>query len=204
MTRSPPELSVRDIVDRAGTSVGAFYSRFEDRDVALDYAHYRFWEQIEERWDALLQPAAWQDVPARRISATIIRALVRSWLSDAARLRGFLRFAATSGDPVIRRRLAALDQSIARRFGTLLAGAPSGAEAEDAAVRAEESFRLVLSALRESVLLGPDVPPRSAEARDLVLLVARSFFRAAGLEPPPRTYEELLRDCIRAPLPRVR
>lgn len=126
---------------------------------------------------------------------------MRSWLADRDRLRGFLRLAATSADPDLRLGIAALDHSIAAGVGTLLAGAGPASDPETTAKRSEEAFRIVLSSLREAVLLRPRIAPSSREARDLVLLLTRSFFRGAGLEPVPGSYEELLGACGRGPAP---
>lgn len=195
--QAPWEVSVHEIVDRAGTSVGAFYTRFDDKQVAFGYAHDRFWRGVEEHWRAFLDPSRWEGAGTAQIAATVIRVLVRSLLADAPRLRGFLRLAATSSDPTLRYRIEDLDRFIAGRMGSLLEARAERSHPGQIRERAEEGFRVVLSSTREAVLFHPAVEQRSPDARSLTLALTRTFCRCVGLEPCPQSYGQLLSACVR-------
>lgn len=200
--RTPSEVSVRELVRRAGTSVGAFYARFDDKETALHYAHDDFWNGIEDRWAAYLAAPVWEDANAREIAATVLRMLVRTWLSEGERLRGFLRLAATAEGEDMRERIAAVDASLSRRVAAKLVATtdPIASGKGEVDIRAVEGFRGALGALRDFVLLGPRVTPESAGARELILRHTRTFFGSAGLDPLPGEYADVLALCVRGPL----
>ena len=54
--------TVAEIVRRAGSSVGAFYTRFADKDALLNYLLERFVEQAEATVAAGLEPSRWSGV----------------------------------------------------------------------------------------------------------------------------------------------
>lgn len=197
----PDEISVEAIVERAGTSVGAFYTRFTDKRVAFHYSHDRFWERLEREWETTLDPARWAGVPAEEIAVSLVRLLVRMSLADAHRLRGFLRLAATSPGSSLARRLDRLDGFVSARTGRLVAGA-CGATPGPSPERVAEAFRVVLSAVREAVLFRPWLEPAQPEARALLLRVTRAFVRGAGFDRCPGTHPELLRMSVRGRLRR--
>lgn len=193
---APWEVSVHEIVDLAGTSVGAFYTRFDDKQVAFGYAHDQFWRRVEQRWTAFLDPSRWDGTRAGEIAATVIRVLVRSFLADAPRLRGFLRLAATSPDPTLRYRIDELDRFIAGRMRFLLEARAGRSDPGRIRERAEEGFRLVLSSTREAVLFRPTMEQRSPDARSLTLALTRMFCDCVGLDPCPESYGQLLSACV--------
>jgi len=68
--------SVAEIARRAGSSVGAFYARFHDKEGLLCYLFERFVEQAEATAVAALDPARWDGVPMREALETMLRFLV--------------------------------------------------------------------------------------------------------------------------------
>lgn len=57
----PDGLTVQAIVERARSSVGSFYARFDGKDDLLDYLAERMWTEATERWDEALAERAWED-----------------------------------------------------------------------------------------------------------------------------------------------
>lgn len=55
----PEGLTVQAIVQRARSSVGSFYARFDGKDDLLDYLGERVWSEARERWDARLASRDW-------------------------------------------------------------------------------------------------------------------------------------------------
>lgn len=55
--RGPAATTVQDIVERAGSSVGSFYARFDGKEDLLRYLDQRRWREARERWDQALAEA---------------------------------------------------------------------------------------------------------------------------------------------------
>src|SRR4051812_47767739 len=68
--------SVADLVRRAKTSVGAFYTRFPDKQALLACFDERFFESGREAWTAFLDPARWAGAGVETIVAAVVTSLV--------------------------------------------------------------------------------------------------------------------------------
>ncbi len=71
------QVTVADVARRAGSSVGAFYARFPDKESLLRCVFQRFYEQATATVDTVLAPAHWQDASARELVATAMAFVVR-------------------------------------------------------------------------------------------------------------------------------
>lgn len=78
----PESLTVHRIVERAGSSVGSFYARFQGKDDLLTYLGERMWREAAERWDDALANRDWTVLGLREVADGSARLL---W--DAARSR---------------------------------------------------------------------------------------------------------------------
>jgi AcrR family transcriptional regulator len=97
--KSFTEATLAEIMERAGVTVGAFYRRFPDKDALLHLLDERFFHEMHERADELLDAGRW-----RGASVTdIIRELARTAVQVYAARRGLARsiFLRARVDPVI-------------------------------------------------------------------------------------------------------
>ena len=74
--KSVESASVAEIAKRAGSSVGAFYARFHDKEGLLNYLFQRFDEQAEATARAALEPPRWEGVPLRQALEAMLRFMV--------------------------------------------------------------------------------------------------------------------------------
>jgi len=81
------EASVAEIVDRAGTSVGAFYGRFPDKDSLLDCFDERFFVLARASCDEFFDSAGWRQASLHDSVAQLVSLLV----CNHRRYRGVLR-----------------------------------------------------------------------------------------------------------------
>lgn len=79
----PDALTVQAIVERAKSSVGSFYARFDGKDDLLEYLGARLWSEATERWNEVLAGRTWEDESL----ADLARGAVRL-LDEAGRTRG--------------------------------------------------------------------------------------------------------------------
>lgn len=190
--RGPESLTVHDIVSRAGSSVGSFYARFEDRDAALRYVEERFWREAEARWDAYLAADRWSGRSPLEIVSRVIRDLVRVVMADRARFRAFLVQALAHPASGLAERTLTLDRRIARRIAALLLSTDAGIAALVPEDVVAGGFVRVMGAVRDAVAFGDG----SREApRDLALSLVRMYGSLLGLEDLPSSWSELLALC---------
>lgn len=216
--REPSEITVQDVVARARTSVGAFYTRFESKDVAVAFVRERFWADLRERWRKFLAPETWRGVRTEAAAAEVIRRFCRLLLADDQPIRAFyLDLLRGAGAGAIAR-LRWLDGEIAALVADLLVALapderPGGGRSREASPRssggqasdtdrrelAEEGFRRVISAVRDHLLFGGAGRggPGAETDRALILSLTRMYSASLGLEPPA-SYAALLALCAEA------
>lgn len=82
--------SISEIVQLAGSSVGAFYSRFKDKDALLGCLHDRFCEEAFATTDKALDPSQWEGASVREILVELIAFLVQIYAERRGMIRAFM------------------------------------------------------------------------------------------------------------------
>lgn len=135
--------AVQEIVDRAGSSVGSFYARFDGKDDLVRFLQRRVWADATRRWDEGIAAGAWNDGGLATVVEGLVALLVRVERVDVDR-RTALTGPNGGGAPA----------------GTTDAGEPGGARAFAAAFRdhiAEDVRALLLDRRDEITHPDPDV-----------------------------------------------
>lgn len=182
-------LTVQDVVARADTSVGAFYQRFDGKEVAVAFVRERSWEEARRLWRDFLAPEAWEDVPAPALVAEVIRRFVRVLLARDRPTRALYLDLLRREDEEGLGRVRELDRDVADMVGRLLDARAGEPGAEIDAVAAREGFLRVISALRDHLLFG-----QGGDERALILGLTQMYLGLLGLERPG-SYAELLSLC---------
>lgn len=188
----PVELSVRQLLDRADASAGAFYARFDGRDAAFSYTSHAFWAESRGAWAAYLSPERWDGVSAARIVVTVIRTMTRTLLGDAERLRAFLRLSLSLPDRGVLDRIEEHDRFIASGFGALLAEREREIRHDEPRWAAEAGFRHVISAVRDYVVYRAERAREPREEARLILSLCQMYGRYLDVHPVPKDYGEVL------------
>lgn len=82
--------SVHDIVDRARSSVGSFYARFEGKEALLQHLESRIWEGARERWDdaiAAREAEEWHEIDLPDLVDAVVRLLLETYRVHARQRR---------------------------------------------------------------------------------------------------------------------
>jgi len=97
--KSFTEATLAEIMERAGVTVGAFYRRFPDKDALLHLLDERFFREMQERADELLDPEHWHGASV----ADIVKEFARTAVEVYRTKRGVARsvFLRARVDPVI-------------------------------------------------------------------------------------------------------
>lgn len=84
------DATVAEVARRAGSSVGAFYARFHDKNGLLYALYERYLEQAMATADVALDPARWDGTPIPEMLRTVVRFLVEVYRERAGLIRAFV------------------------------------------------------------------------------------------------------------------
>lgn len=111
---------VSEIVARAGSSVGAFYTRFTDKDALLHYLDDRMFDAGRAQWDTFLDPQRWRGVAAAEIVGRLVHLLVEKRRKHRGVLRALALYARSSPNPRFLARAERLNEHVQGRLAELL------------------------------------------------------------------------------------
>lgn len=107
--------TVSRIVERADSSVGSFYARFDGRDDLLRYLEERVWSEARERWEEAARTQPWEELDLEGVLRTVARLLVRVQVEDAGARRALGREGGSpTGGEEERRFHALLERDVVR------------------------------------------------------------------------------------------
>jgi AcrR family transcriptional regulator len=143
---------VADVVALAGSSVGAFYARFRDKDALLYALHERHLVQARATAELALDPARWDGADI----ATIVREVVRFLLSIYREQQGLIRAFVLRGhmDPEFRARQEQLSERVTERMRALLLARAAEIGHPDPERAVGFALTLVFSTLESTMLFG--------------------------------------------------
>ncbi len=143
---------VAEIVRRAGSSVGAFYARFRDKDGMLNALYERYYEQAIATADAALDPERWQGASVPEILDAVVRFLVSIYRDQRGLIRAFVIRNHT--DPAFQARQERLSHYVNERLSALLIARAAEIEHPDPHRAAHFGMTLVFSTLQSTMLFG--------------------------------------------------
>ena len=108
-------LTVQAIVERAGSSVGSFYARFDGKEGLIEYLGERVWREAAERWDLALSSRDWSGLDTAALVDGAVRLLGEAGRSRASYLRALERAPGARDDAY-----ASFQAHVAAGLGSLL------------------------------------------------------------------------------------
>ncbi len=112
------DTTVADVVALAGSSVGAFYSRFRDKEGLLYALYERYLVQAIATADVSLEPARWEGAGIATILREVVRFLVAIYREQGGLIRAFVLRNHT--DAEFRMRQQRLSHHVNTRLGALI------------------------------------------------------------------------------------
>lgn len=112
------DTTVADVVARANSSVGAFYTRFRDKEGLLYALYERYLAQATATADLALDPARWEGADIGTILREVLRFLVGIFREQAGLIRAFVL--RNHVDPEFRARQERLSHYVSSRLAALL------------------------------------------------------------------------------------
>ncbi len=175
------DVTVAEIAERAGLSVGALYARFRDKMGVLHSLQDRFVEEAHLTTDAALDPERWEGASISEIVEELIVFLVELHRERRGVMRELL--VRTHSDPSMIRRKEGLVAHLSRRLRALLLDRPGSIRHPDPPAAVSFGLRLVLGTLEQAILFG-DLGGYGIPASDekLAAELVRAFTGYLGVE----------------------
>jgi AcrR family transcriptional regulator len=169
------ELSVAEIVEKAGTSVGAFYGRFADKDALLDALDARYLEGFEAALLGKLHSREWNEGTLEFIVPEAVGLLVQLYDADFGLLRSLNMKARIYGDERFRIRERRAWESLYPALQDLIVVRLQAAGHPDPIRATSFGFRQMFFTMREMLLWEPLRTGEACDKRSLGKELGRAF-----------------------------
>jgi AcrR family transcriptional regulator len=150
--RAFEDITVADIVARAGGTAGSFYERFEDKDAVLRLLLDELDERVRGTVRAFCDPVRWDLAPVGQFVAESVKLNVHAYRRSAPLLRAALAAAAT--DKAFRERRRATMQFSAEEQKRFLLSRRDELACADAARASDAMFEMLVATLDHELLYG--------------------------------------------------
>jgi len=114
------EASVAELVRRAGSSVGAFYARFESKEALLHELDVRLFEVGRAKWREFLAPQRWEGASAAAILSEVVGSLVEARRERRGLLRALALYVRSRPGSEFAKRSAKLNRLLTDRLTELM------------------------------------------------------------------------------------
>jgi AcrR family transcriptional regulator len=173
---------VSEVVARAGSSVGAFYARFPDKDALLYALYERYLEGATATADDALDPARWDGVGIGELLASVVAFLVAIFRERDGLLRAFVL--RNHADAEFRARQERLSHHVSQKLTALLLARRGEIGHPDPRRAAAFGLTMTFATIENAVLFGE---LRGADLTlsddDLAAELTRAYLAYLGVAP---------------------
>jgi AcrR family transcriptional regulator len=172
--------TVAEVVRRAGSSVGSFYTRFHDKDGLLYALYERYLEQATATTDEALDPARWEGATIPEILGAVTRFLVSVYRDREGLIRAFVL--RNHSDAEFRTRQERLSHYVSEKLSRLLLARADEIGHPSPPLAAPFGLAMVASTIESAVLFGELRSSDLALSDDeLAAELTRAFLAYLGL-----------------------
>lgn len=183
-TKTFEELTIAEVVRQAGTSVGAFYGRFKDKEALLQTLDERFFQEFEEAILVLLTHSNWAGKSISYIINGVTRLMVQTYSKDKGVLRSLNLKARLYGDSRFKKREQRAWNELFPRLQDALLSHQNEITHPNPSLATRLGFQQMFYSMREILLWEPlreDVPYDNEE---LIAELTRSYLAYLGVQEP--------------------
>ncbi|MCG8592744.1 MAG: TetR/AcrR family transcriptional regulator [Proteobacteria bacterium] len=175
------DLSIPEIVARAGSSVGGFYARFKDKTALLRALEERFFRQLIDLLERVADPDAWPGASVQQIVAGLVHELVSLTRTRHNMLTAFLTRAAQ--DPEFRAEALGFRRQVSERVTELVVGRGERFTHPDPALAVDLSVQFAFGLMLQNTIYGETrAAGRTLGDAELVREISRNVLAYAGVE----------------------
>jgi AcrR family transcriptional regulator len=180
--KSYDEITVQEIVQRAGTSVGSFYARFSGKDSLLSWLEEHYFRASRQAIAEELDPAKWEGVPLPDLIARVTRRYLSFLREHEALLRPIALENRRNPDGIVARHARPLNEATYERLTQLLLARREEIRHPDPAFAARFGLSLVFAASHELILFRASrLHPIAISDDRLAAELTRAFLGVLGV-----------------------
>lgn len=164
------EVSVAEIAQRAGVSIGGFYARFPTKGAAvIKLCDQAFLDDYIARTAEAFAPERWPaDAPAARILEAYVRLAVETFRTNRILLAEVARWSRASPDPEFRARVSDFGRRIHGIIRPLLLAHSSQIKHASPGLAIDLGMIAVAAVIRETILFGDERPDIDIDDETLI------------------------------------
>lgn len=177
------DATVQEIVRRAGSSVGAFYTRFRDKDGLLYAIYERYLEQAIATADDALEPTRWEGVAVPELLRSVVGFLVGVYRERSGLIRAFVL--RNHMDAEFQARQERLSHYVHDKLVALLLARRDEIRHPDPEQAAGFGLTFVFSTIESAVLFGElRTVALAFSDHDLAAELSRAYLAYLGVQAP--------------------
>ncbi len=170
---------VAEVARRAGSSVGAFYTRFKDKEGLLHALYERYSVQALATADDALRPERWDGAPIAELIEAVVSFLVAIYRTQAGLIRAFT--VRGYADPEFAARRTRVSHRVSEGLSQLLVERQDEITHPDPTRAAAFGLTLVFSTLDSTILFGEMRPADlTMDDDDLATELTRAYLAYLG------------------------
>jgi AcrR family transcriptional regulator len=174
-------LTVSEVVRRAGSSVGAFYARFPDKDALLSTLHERVCGEALATAELALDPVRWESADLPTAVTEIVRFTAALTRERRGLMLAFISMAAN--DAAYAGRRARLEKDFARLLFAFLRARSADIAHPDPALASEVAIRIIMGSLEYGAMIHRSSEEGSSGDDRLAEELAHAVLSYLGVKP---------------------
>ena len=181
-TKTFEELTLAEVVRQAGTSVGAFYGRFKDKEGLLHALDARFFEKFEAGVRELLSQPGWRQASFAQIVRDVTRFLAETYHRQKGLLRSLNLKARLYGDSHFKERERRAWDELFPQLQEILLQREDEIHHPDPTLATHLGFQQLFFTLREILLWEPLRGCQAYEIDVLIDELSRAYLAYLGIQ----------------------
>ncbi|MBI9107548.1 MAG: TetR/AcrR family transcriptional regulator [Spirochaetales bacterium] len=181
-TKNFEELTIAMVVKKAGTSVGAFYGRFKDKETLLQALDERFFNEFEQAIKKFVDSPYWTEKSIYSIISGVCALLVETYSQQRGVLRSLNLKGRMSNDPRFRKREQRAWQELFPWLQEILLSNKTEITHPDPSLATRLGFQQMFYGMREILLWEPLRDEVLYDPEILISEMTRAYLAYLGVQ----------------------
>lgn len=178
--------TVHEIVRRAGSSVGAFYSRFPDKDAFVQCFDERCFAFAQALWETFFNSAAWRGSSLEEALCSLVRVMVEKSRLHKPGLRALALYHRGRPDAAFQERVSRVNEYMLEQVRERILQAGRFRSRANPAAVVDLGLVMVSSAVREIILFDKGYGAERLSDEQLIQELTRALLAYLGIAPKKR------------------
>lgn len=173
--------TVHEIVRRAGSSVGAFYSRFPDKDAFVQCFDERCFTNAQALWETFFSSAGWREATLEEALGSLVRVMVEKSRLHKPALRAIALYHRNRPDPSFQERAARVNEYLLAQVRERVRASGRFTNCANPTAVIDLGMVMVTSAVREIILFDKGYGAERLSDEELIGELTRALLSYLGI-----------------------